>query len=68
MLASSAVLGLVLGFAAQKILANPLAGILLAISQPIRIGDSVTIEGERPAGRRPDPLATPSSTRVTGGL
>jgi small-conductance mechanosensitive channel len=45
-LASSAVLGLVLGFAAQKILANPLAGILLAISQPIRIGDSVTIEGE----------------------
>jgi len=45
-LASSAVLGLVLGFAAQKILANPLAGILLAVSQPIRIGDTVTIEGE----------------------
>ena len=45
-LASSAVIGLVLGFAAQKILANPLAGILLAISQPIRIGDSVTIEDE----------------------
>jgi small-conductance mechanosensitive channel len=40
------VLGLVLGFAAQKILANPLAGILLAITQPIRIGDSVTIEDE----------------------
>jgi small-conductance mechanosensitive channel len=46
LLASSAVLGLVLGFAAQKILANPLAGILLAISQPIRIGDTVTVEGE----------------------
>ena len=45
-LASSAVIGLVLGFAAQKILANPLAGILLAITQPIRIGDSVTIEDE----------------------
>jgi small-conductance mechanosensitive channel len=45
-LASSAVIGLVLGFAAQKVLANPLAGIQLAISQPIRIGDSVTIEGE----------------------
>lgn len=45
-LASSAVVGLVLGFAAQKILANPLAGILLAISQPIRIGDTVTIEDE----------------------
>jgi len=40
------VVGLVLGFAAQKILANPLAGILLAITQPIRIGDSVTIEDE----------------------
>ena len=45
-LASSAVLGLVLGFAAQKILANPLAGILLAVTQPIRIGDKVTIEEE----------------------
>ena len=45
-LASSAVLGLVLGFAAQKVLANPIAGILLAISQPVRIGDTVTIEGE----------------------
>ena len=45
-LASSAVLGIVLGFAAQKILANPLAGILLAVSQPIRIGDTVTVEGE----------------------
>ena len=45
-LASSAVLGLVLGLAARQILANPLAGILLAVSQPIRIGDTVTIEGE----------------------
>jgi small-conductance mechanosensitive channel len=45
-LASSAVIGLVLGFAAQKVLANPLAGILLAIAQPIRIGDKVTIEEE----------------------
>jgi small-conductance mechanosensitive channel len=45
-LASSAVIGIVLGFAAQKILANPLAGILLAVSQPIRIGDKVTIEDE----------------------
>jgi small-conductance mechanosensitive channel len=46
LLASSAVIGLVLGFAAQKILANPLAGILIAISQPIRIGDTVTIAEE----------------------
>jgi small-conductance mechanosensitive channel len=46
LLASSAVIGLVLGFAAQKVLANPLAGLLLAISQPIRIGDTVTVADE----------------------
>jgi small conductance mechanosensitive channel len=45
-LASSAVLGLVLGLAARQVLANPLAGILLAVSQPIRIGDMVTIADE----------------------
>ena len=44
LLASSALIGLVLGFAAQRVLANPLAGIMLAITQPIRIGDSVEIE------------------------
>ncbi len=45
-LASSAVLGLVIGFAARQTLANMVAGILLAITQPIKIGDTVTIEGE----------------------
>jgi|SRR5215211_4265956 len=45
-LASSAVLGLVVGFAARQTLANAIAGILLAISQPIRIGDLVTFEDE----------------------
>jgi small-conductance mechanosensitive channel len=43
-LASSAVLGLVVGFAARQSLANAIAGILLAITQPIRIGDLVTFE------------------------
>jgi small-conductance mechanosensitive channel len=45
-LASSAVLGLVLGFAARQTLANVIAGILLAVTQPIRIGDLVTFEDE----------------------
>jgi len=45
-LASSAVLGLVVGFAARQTLANAIAGILLAITQPIRIGDLVTFENE----------------------
>jgi small-conductance mechanosensitive channel len=43
-LASSAVLGLVVGFAARQTIANGIAGILLAITQPIRIGDLVTFE------------------------
>ena len=34
------------GFAARQTLANGIAGILLAITQPIRIGDRVTFEDE----------------------
>jgi small-conductance mechanosensitive channel len=45
-LASSAVLGLVVGFAARQTLANVIAGILLAITQPIRVGDLVTFQEE----------------------
>ena len=45
-LASSAVLGLVVGFAARQTIANGIAGILLAITQPIRIGDLVTVAEE----------------------
>jgi small-conductance mechanosensitive channel len=45
-LASSAVLGLVLGFAARQTLANAIAGVLLAITQPVRIGDLITFEGQ----------------------
>ncbi len=45
-LASSAVIGLVVGFAARQTLANAVAGILLAITQPIRVGDLVTFQGE----------------------
>jgi small-conductance mechanosensitive channel len=45
-LASSAVIGLVVGFAARQTLANAVAGILLAITQPIRIGDLVEFEGQ----------------------
>jgi small-conductance mechanosensitive channel len=45
-LASSAVIGLIVGFAARQTLANGIAGILLAITQPIRIGDLVEFQGE----------------------
>jgi small-conductance mechanosensitive channel len=45
-LASSAVLGLIIGFAARQTLANAVAGVLLAITQPIRIGDLIEFEGQ----------------------
>jgi len=45
-LASSALLGLIVGFAARQTLANTIAGISLVISQPVRVGDLVTFEEE----------------------
>ena len=47
MLASSAVLALVIGFASQRTIGNFVAGILIAISQPLRIGDEVEVQGTR---------------------
>jgi small-conductance mechanosensitive channel len=46
LLASAGVAGLVLGLAAQRTLGNLLAGIQLAITQPIRIDDVVIVEGD----------------------
>ena len=43
-LASTAVLGLIVGFAAQHTIANMVAGVQLAVSQPIRIGDRISFE------------------------
>lgn len=45
-LASAGVIGIVIGFAAQKTLGNLIAGIQIAIAQPIRLDDVVIIEGE----------------------
>src|SRR4051795_6539303 len=44
-LASSAVIGIVVGFAAQRTIGNFIAGLLIAFAQPIRLGDQVEIEG-----------------------
>ena len=46
-LASGAVLAVVLGFAAQRTIGNFIAGILIAFSQPVRLGDEVEIQGGR---------------------
>jgi small-conductance mechanosensitive channel len=43
LLASSAILTLILGFGAQRTLGNAAAGILIAFTQPIRIGDAIRL-------------------------
>jgi small-conductance mechanosensitive channel len=44
--ASAGVAGLVAGFAARAVFANVFAGLQLAITQPIRLGDTVVVENE----------------------
>ncbi len=44
LLASSAVIGIVVGFASQRTLGNFVAGLLIAFTQPVRLGDDVHIE------------------------
>jgi small-conductance mechanosensitive channel len=43
-LASTAVIGLIIGFAAQHTIANMVAGVQLAVTQPIKIGDRISFE------------------------
>jgi small conductance mechanosensitive channel len=45
LLASSAVLAVVIGFASQRTLGNAIAGLLIALAQPVRLGDRVVYEG-----------------------
>jgi small-conductance mechanosensitive channel len=44
--ASAGVAGLAIGLAARPLLSNLIAGVQIAITQPIRIQDSVIVEGE----------------------
>ena len=45
-LASAGVVGIILGFAAQKTISNLFAGFQIAMTQPIRLDDVVIVEGE----------------------
>jgi small-conductance mechanosensitive channel len=45
LLASGAVIAIVVGFASQRTLGNFVAGILIAFTQPLRLGDRVTFDG-----------------------
>ncbi len=60
LLASTALLGLIIGFAAQTVLANFVAGVLMAIRQPIRIGDLISL-GDEVHGRVTDIALTYTS-------
>ncbi len=46
LLASAGIAGIVVGLAAQRSISSLLAGIQLSLTQPIRIGDTVIVEGE----------------------
>jgi len=46
LLASAGLAGLVVGFAAKPLLGNMLAGLQIALTQPIRLDDVVIVEGE----------------------
>ena len=61
--ASTAIVAAIIGFAAQHTIANMVAGVQLAVAQPIRIGDR--IEFEEVSGRVTD--ITLSYTYVNPG-
>ena len=65
-LASTAVLGIIIGFAARQVIANLVAGVVMAITQPIRIGDLVSI-GEDVHGRVADIALTYTSVDAGDG-
>jgi small-conductance mechanosensitive channel len=46
LLTSAGVVGIIVGFAAQKTIGNLLAGFQIAFTQPIKIDDAVVVEGE----------------------
>ncbi len=46
MFVSAGIVGIAVGFAAQTTIANLFSGIIIAFAQPVRLGDSVNIDGE----------------------
>ncbi len=66
LLASTAVLGIIIGFAGRQVIANLVSGVLLAITQPIRIGDLVSI-GDEVHGRVTDIALTYTSVDAGDG-
>src|SRR4051794_36326636 len=65
-LASTAVLGIIIGFAGRQVIANLVSGVMLAVTQPIRIGDLVSI-GDEVHGRVTDVALTYTSVDAGDG-
>ena len=63
-LASTALLGIIIGIAGRQVIANLVGGVLMTVTQPIRIGDLVSI-GEEVHGRVVDIALT--YTRIDAG-
>lgn len=45
LLTSAGIAGAIIGIAAQPILGNIIAGVIVAVTQPVRIGDTVMVDG-----------------------
>jgi small-conductance mechanosensitive channel len=67
LLASAGVAGIVVGLALQSVLRNLLAGIQIALTQPIRIDDAVIVEGEWGMSRRSPPHTSWSGSGTSAG-
>jgi small conductance mechanosensitive channel len=65
-LASTAVLGIIIGFAGRQVIANLVAGVVVAFTQPIRIGDLISI-GDEVRGRVVDISLTYTSVDAGDG-
>jgi small-conductance mechanosensitive channel len=65
-LASGAIAAAVIGFAARQVLANAVAGVMLAVTQPLRVGDHIVFEGE--AGTVDDIRLTYTYLRAPGDV
>ncbi len=65
LLASSAVVGIVLGFAARSTIANFVSGVLIAFTQPLRLGDEIELADA--AGTVEEVALTYTTIRAPGG-
>ncbi len=68
LLASAGVIGIVAGLAAKPVFSNLIAGLQLALAQPIRIDDVLVVEGEwGPASRRSPAPSSCCGSGTTAG-